>query len=460
MQPRSGPAGGPQLWEGLVSGLAHDGRGVIRLNDGVAFVEAVLPDERVRVRLQQRSRRRLEAELQERLSAADVRCRPACILADVCGGCSLQHLQIAAQRSWKREKLMETLQRLGGLTDLSGRVPPTLHGGEGLGYRNRAILPLERTEAGRLRAGYYRKGSHRIVNLNHCPVLDPRLDGLIAPLKQELEASGWPVDRHLSGGGGLRHLALRIGHHSGEILITLVSSGLALPGLSERAEQWLRRWPEVVGVGLNVQDRPSNVLMGADTVSVAGRPVLEERFAGLTYSIGPDCFFQVNTPMAERVVPLLLQALPELPGGRLVDAYCGIGTYSLPLAAAGWQVHGLELAASTLALAEVNARRNRLEGRTRFSAGAVRDLLAEAIHGADALLLDPPRKGLEAGVLTVILAAPPATLLYLSCDPATLARDLASLCGEGGPYRLEQAQPLDFFPQTSHLETLVTLRRV
>ena len=463
MQPRSGgrssPPQGPEgLVSGLVSGLAHDGRGVIRLDQAVVFVEEVLPGERVRLQLLHAGSRRPQAKLLERLSSSVDRCRPACILADRCGGCSLQHLAVHAQRLWKRQKVIDSLERIAHLTDLADRVAPTLGGG-GLGYRNRAILPLERTADGRLRTGFYRKGSHRIVNLNRCPVLDPRLDGLIAPIKQDLEATGWPVDRHLSRGGGLRHLALRIGHHSGEVLITLVSSRGDLPGLEQLAQRWLKRWPAVVGVCLNLQERPTNVLFGPQTSCLAGRDHLEDLFAGLNYRIGADSFFQVNTPMAEQVVPLMLAALAHQGSGNLVDAYCGIGTYGLPLAAAGWRVLGLELAATAVALAATNARLNGLADRTRFCAGAVSELLAAALGSADALVLDPPRKGLEPGVIEAILAMPPATLLYLSCDPATLARDLARLCGEGLPYQLLQVQPLDFFPQTSHVECLAVLRR-
>lgn len=448
-----------QRLELSVSGLSHDGQGVVRHGDQVLFVAGALPGETVRLRLQHRARRHWLAELEAVLEPSPQRRRPACILAERCGGCSVQHWQDNAQRDWKRSKVIETLQRIGRLPDLEARVAGTIAGAP-LAYRNRAILPLERRADGSLRLGYYRRGSHSIVNLNHCPVLDPRLDALIAPLKHDLEHSGWPVDRHLSAGGGLRHLALRIGHHSGQLLLTLVSSHADLPGLQAIAERWLQRWPELVGVCLNIQDQPTNTLMGPRTIVIAGRDAVQERFAGLDFSIGADTFFQVNTPQAEAVVPLLLQALEDQPPGRLIDAYCGIGTYGLPLAAAGWQVLGLELTAASVAMARRNANANGLEQRCRFEAGPVAELLLAELPGCAALFVDPPRKGLEPRALQAVLAQPPATLLYLSCDPATLARDLAALAGEGGPYRLEQVYPIDFFPQTSHIETLAVLRRL
>jgi 23S rRNA (uracil1939-C5)-methyltransferase len=458
-------AAGDQPWrigqelQAEVCGLSHDGQAVVRREGQVVFVPGALPGERVRLRLDHRARRHWTAELLELEQAAAERRRPPCILAERCGGCSVQHLEEEAQRRWKRQKVVDALQRIGRLAeDIEARVAPTLAAPAPFGYRNRAVLPLERRADGTLRAGYYRTGSHRIVNLNHCPVLDPRLDALIAPLKKDLEASGWPVDRHLQAGGGLRHLALRLGARSGELLVTLVSSHPQLPGLEAMAERWLRRWEPLVGVCLNIQDQPSNTLLGPSTAVVAGRGRLRERFAGLELEVGADTFFQVNTAQAEAVVPLLLAALAGQPPALLIDAYCGIGTYSLPLAAAGWRVLGMERGAAAVELARANAAGNGLEGSCRFIEGPVATLLGDVLHTGQALLVDPPRRGLEPAVLDAIKAAPPATLLYLSCDPATLARDLAGLASAQGPYRLESVQPLDFFPQTSHVECLAVLR--
>ncbi|MGB5136389.1 MAG: 23S rRNA (uracil(1939)-C(5))-methyltransferase RlmD [Prochlorococcaceae cyanobacterium] len=449
---------GGQL-EAVVCGLSHDGKGVVRHGGEVVFVPGALPGERVKLKLEHRSRNHWTASRTALLKASPERRAPPCVLAERCGGCSIQHLDDVAQQRWKRQKVIDALRRIGRLgADCEDLVAPTLAAGDGLGYRNRAVLPLERGDDGSLLAGYYEPASHRIVDLNHCPVLDPRLDALIAPLKHDLERSGWPVDRHLQAGGGLRHLALRLGVRSGEQLVTLISSHAQLPGLEELACRWLQRWPELVGVCLNLQPEPTNTLLGPTTVEVAGRGWVLERFAGLAFEVGADTFFQVNTAQAERVVSLLQAALTGHGEGLLIDAYCGIGTYGLPLAAAGWQVLGIERGAAAVALARRNACRNGLTDACQFQEGPVAHLLAEAIAHCLALFVDPPRKGLEPAALATIRAQPPATLLYLSCDPATLARDLSQLAGAEGPYRLESVQPIDFFPQTSHVECLAVLR--
>jgi 23S rRNA (uracil1939-C5)-methyltransferase len=440
-----------------IEDLTHEGAGLGRLDGQVVLVEGALPGDRVRVRLTHQARRHAVGKLEALVDPSPDRRRPPCILADHCGGCTLQALEDPAQQSWKQRMVETTLQRLGGIT-----LPPQplIPAPAALGYRNRAVIPLERDREGKLRAGYYRRGSHQIVNMNRCPVLDPRLDAMIAPLKTDLEASGWPVDRHGGAGrtgAGLRHLALRIGRRSGERLLTLVASHDDLPGLSSLANAWLARWPELVGVTLNLQPAPDNRLFGDRNITVAGRPWLLESFAGVELRIGPDTFFQVCSEQAERVVDLLREALGP-PVGRIVEGYCGIGTFSLPLARMGWHLWGLESHGATVELAQANALGNGLHHHCTFEEGDVAALLDQALaQGAAAVLLDPPRKGLKETVVASLRRHRPPLLLYLSCDPATLARDLALLTAPAG-YRLVSLQPLDFFPNTSHVETLAVLR--
>ena len=437
-----------------ITGLSHDGLGVARFGSQVVFVPGALPGETARIRFSVKAKRHWLAELEQLVVRSGDRQKPPCILADHCGGCSLQHLVDPAQALWKTQKVQDAIARIAHLPLAS---EPILATEQTLGYRNRAIIPLEREDSGRVRAGYYRRGSHQIVNMNRCPVLDPRIDSLIAPLKADLEATAWPVDVDLQAEGGLRHLALRVGANTGEVLITLVSSHAQLEGLALLAAQWMARWPQLVGVCLNLQPKPTNTLLGEETRVIAGRNWLLESFCGLDYRISADTFFQVNTAQAERVVPLVLQALASMPTGALVDAYCGIGTYTLPLAAKGWTVHGIELSAEAVKQAKVNAEINNLTGRATFEAGVVSRCLPEHLIHCDGLFLDPPRKGLDRFVVEAILLRPPQTLIYLSCDPATLARDLALLTAEA--FQLESLQPIDFFPQTTHVETLAVLRR-
>ena len=439
--------------EVLVTGLGHEGQGVGRWMETAVFIPGALPGETVQARVRRCAKRHLEADLLEVSQASPEREKPPCILAERCGGCSLQHCSSAMQLELKRDLVQQSLSRL---AKLETSVEAVWGCEQGFGYRNRALIPLERAEDGRLRAGYYRRGSHKIVNLNHCPVLDPRIDALIEPIKKDLEKTGWPVDVNLSAKGGLRHLALRVGSATGEILITLVSSHRQLKGLESLAQRWMERWPEVVGVGLNVQPKASNVVMGPETDLIAGRAWLLEIFDGIELRIAADTFFQVNTAQAQRLVEPLRQFFAAGKSATVIDAYSGIGTYSLPLARSGLKVLGLEVHPLSVRQATANAERNGIT-TAFFEQADVAAVLAERLKMTGSLLVDPPRKGLSAEALGAILDGTPDRLAYISCNPSTLARDLQQLCGEEGGYRLETVQPVDFFPQTSHVETLALL---
>lgn len=438
--------------------LDRDGKGLASWNNWILVIPDLLPGERARVQFQQRQRSRWIARTVDLLSASENRRKPPCMLANQCGGCTLQSLEESAQTRWKQQMLQQTMARVGGI---STDPRPVLHDSARLlGYRNRALIPLRRDDNGALKGGYFRPRSHRIVNMNQCPVLDPRLDCLIQPIKADLDATGWPADHDLHHGGGLRHLGLRVGHHTGDVLITLISSHRNLPGLRALAEQWLARWSEVKGVTLNLQPKPSNLILGAETDCVAGSDTIAETFCGLALRLGSTTFFQVNTPQAERIVSTLAAWLSSQTfDGHVIDAYSGIGTISLPLAQSGLRVVGLELHQASVDQARISAMQNNLSDRCDFVAGDVLDSLERNLPGAGALVLDPPRRGLDAKVVDLILSDPPPLLAYLSCDPATQARDLKLLLDPNGPYTLDDCQPVDFFPQTTHLESLALLKR-
>ena len=244
-------------------------------------------------------------------------------------------------------------------------------------------------------------------------------------------------------------------------MITLISSHAELPGLEELAQSWVQRWPAVKGVCLNLQPKANNLVLGRATHCLAGVPTIEEQFCGIKLSLSSTTFVQVNTPQAERIVQRLCDWLEiQCPGGSVVDAYCGVGTISLPLAKRGFHVQGLELNPDSVEQARINAMHNGLSSHCSFNAGDVADLLASQLSDCQALVLDPPRRGIDPRVVSIILDQPPAALAYLSCDPATQARDLKALLSPSGHYELEMLQPVDFFPQTTHLESLALLKRV
>ena len=434
-----------------IKDLALDGTGLAQHDGKLVFVSGALPAETATVRITGQGRGKLHAEISELTCSSPDRRDPVCILAGKCGGCSLLHWQDQAQSQWKQQQLQNTLRRVGRLECL---VEPIRSTQAVLGYRNRAIIPVQERDNA-LKAGFFQRGSHQVVNMNHCPVLDPRLDALIEPLKADLQAAVWPIYNEDTQKGLLRQLVLRAGVSSGELLLGVVVRDDQFQGAQELAEQWMQRWPELVGVVLNVQPKPGNTLLGPKERLLAGRPWLMESFAGRRFQIGLGTFFQVHHQQAEALVDALRSELQLQSGEVLVDAYCGVGTLGLPLIQEGVRLIGIEQSRESIERAQCNALLNGLED-TDFHAGSVERRLQEFLPFTDVLLLDPPRKGLDARVCEAIREQPPARMAYVSCNPATLARDLALLCADQR-FELTKVVPFDFFPQTTHIEAMAIL---
>ena len=454
-----------QILEIEISDLNSDGEGVGRWRERVVFAPDTAPGDRIRVRLTQVKPTFAFGKCLQIIQPSPNRVRPACIVADKCGGCQWQVVSYPAQLKAKQHQVEAALQRIGGVTPSSPGDPtsvvidPILAAPNPLAYRNKATYPLALSNQGKVQAGYYRKGTHQIVNLNQCPVQDDRLNPLLAGVKQDIQQQGWRVYDEKTRQGCLRHISLRVGRRSGQILLTLVSAQRRIQNLEPQAQRWLTEYPGLVGVALNYNPRHTNTVFGSETTCIVGQGYLEEQFAGLQFRIQPTTFFQIFTEQAERLLSVILEELALNESENIVDAYCGIGAMTLPLAKYARHCIGLEVYPKSVEQAQLNAELNGLTNVT-FQIGAVEALLPsvpQLLPGRlDIVLLDPPRKGCAPAVIDSLLALHPPRIVYVSCNPATLARDLKRLCDEGG-YQLKRVQPVDFFPQTSHVECVAFL---
>jgi len=442
-----------QLIEIDITDLSDSGDGVGRWGDRVVFVPDCAPGDRALVRLVRVKPKYAHGLLQQVLAPSAARIRASCIVADKCGGCQWQHIDYEYQLQAKHHQVVQALERIGGFS--SPPVQPVLTAPSSLGYRNKATYPLSTSATGRVQAGYYQRGSHTLINLNACPVQDSRLNPLLAEVKQDIQRQSWKIYDERLHKGQVRHLALRIGRRTGEMLLTLVVKD-EIPGLAAQAQQWLDRYPGLVGVSVNYNPERTNVIFGAHTRCVAGQPYLLEHFAGLQFQVRPDTFFQVYTESAEALLELIKQQLNLQGDEVLLDAYCGIGTLTLPLAKQVQQAIGLEVQLAAVQQARLNAQHNGITNAT-FQAGPVEELLPQLKLAANIVLLDPPRQGCEPTVIETLLHSAPERIVYVSCKPATLARDL-KLLYQGG-YHLTMVQPADFFPQTAHVECAAFLER-
>jgi 23S rRNA (uracil1939-C5)-methyltransferase len=443
------------LVEVSITDLNDTGEGVGRLGGRVIFVPDTVTGDRALVRLVHVKPNYANGKLHQLLDPSPHRIRPHCIVADKCGGCQWQHIAPEYQQVAKHNLVVQALERIGGFTNPP--VAPILTADSSLAYRNKATYPLKRSATGQVQAGYYQKGSHQLINLNQCPVQDSRLNPLLVEIKQDIEQLGWSVYDEHRHQGRLRHLSLRIGRRTGEMLLTLVSTDWNLKNLEVQAQKWLTRYPKLVGVCVNRNPNRTNAIFGDETRCIAGQPYLREEFGGLQFQLRSETFFQVNTSSAEALLDVIVEQLALQGDEVLVDAYCGIGTFTLPLAQRLRQAIGLEVQPTSVEQAQLNAQLNGIDN-VIFKAGAVETLLPQLGIAPDVVLLDPPRKGCDRTVIETLLQTKPGRIVYVSCKPATLARDLKLLC-QTGNYQLTHIQPADFFPQTSHVECAAFLVR-
>ncbi len=437
-----------------ITDVSHSGDGVGKLQGKTIFVPDTVTGDRILLRLTHVKKQYAHGKLQQIISPSPHRVRPSCIVADKCGGCQWQHIAPDYQLHIKQNQVIQALKRIGGFEQPP--VLPILSSTEILGYRNKATYPLGRSSTGNVQAGYYQRYTHQIVNLNQCPIQDSRLNPILAEVKKDLQQQGWAIYNEKTGQGKLRHLALRIGKQTGEILLTLISTSKKISNLEQQAQIWLERYPALVGVSLNYNPHKGNKIFGQETVNISGRPYLTETFAQLDFQLKPDTFFQVNTQAAEMLLEFLLEKLPLTGTETLIDAYCGVGTFTLPLAQKVNQAVGIEINSNSLQQAQTNAKINSINN-VEFHQGTVEKVLPLLNLYPDLILLDPPRKGCDNSVIESLRKIKSPLIIYISCQPSTLARDLEKLCQQD-LYQLLWVQPADFFSQTAHVESLALIR--
>ncbi len=434
--------------------LTHSGDGVGKLDGKAVFVPNTVTGDRILARLTHVKKQYAYAKLQEIISPSPHRVRPSCIVADKCGGCQWQHISPDFQLTAKENQVIQALKRLGGFDNPP--VLPILSSPDLLGYRNKATYPLKRSTTGDVQAGYYRRNSHQIINLNQCPIQDPRLNPILADIKQDIQTQGWSIYNENTGKGKLRHLGLRIGKKTGEILLTLVSTSKNISDFQQQGEVWLQRYPSLVGVVVNYNPYPGNKIFGEATFNYVGRPYLTESFGQLNFQLSSDTFFQINTEAAEILLNILLKELSLTGEETLVDAYCGVGTFTLPLAKKVAKAVGIESNKNSIEQAETNAKINGIKN-VKFYAETVEKVLPSLNLFPDIVVIDPPRKGCDIRVIETLRQIVPPLIIYISCQPSTLARDLEKLCQQE-LYKVQWIQPIDFFPQTAHVESMALIR--
>jgi 23S rRNA (uracil1939-C5)-methyltransferase len=438
-----------------VDRLTYGGQGIGRAGALAVFVDDAAPDEDVLVRVRRTYRRHVEASVVAIEHASVDRITPRCRhVAEGCGGCTWQHVSYAAQRAAKTDAVRDSLVRLGGLRDVE--VRPIIPAPAEHGYRNKMEFAFH--PVGSL--GLHPRGAwYDILRLQECLIGPPLAVPIVQAAQQFVEQHGVSLYHPRTREGLLRELVVRSSRATGEVLLGLVTTPGEFPQAEAMANHLAAVDPAIVGIVRSIRSSPEGMAPLTDTRPIRGRDHITERAAGLSFRIYLDTFFQTNTVQAERLVELVRELAGDVHGADVVDVYCGVGLFSLALAAVGGRVTGVEIVESAVAAARDNARANQLDGLT-FHAGDARKVLAEVLPAGRSprvLVLDPPRAGAGGKVMRRIARATPERIIYVSCNPTTLARDLVELHPFG--YRVAAVQPIDLFPQTYHVETVVALDR-
>ncbi len=439
-----------------IDGYSSQGEGVGRLEGMAVFVPGALRGERLRIALTKVEKRHAWARIVEVLDPSPARQTPDCPCYKLCGGCSLRHMDYAEELGLKRQRVDDALERIGGL-DL--RVS-AMHGAKDpFRYRNKAVFPVSAGPRGEVNVGFFRARSHQVVDVPSCLLQSPAADKAGRIVRRWMLR--WKVSAYdeSSRTGLVRHVFVRT-NRRGEALICVVVNGTRLPHEAELVDALRKGCPKAVGILLNTNDRDTNVILGQKYRTLWGQDWIEDRLCGLSFRLSVPSFFQVNRDQAELLYNRAV-AFAGLTGEELVvDLYCGTGTISLAMARHAKQVIGAEIVAPAVENAWENARLNGFSNAEFLCADAgeaARELARRGLR-PDVICVDPPRKGISLEVIEAVVEMAPERVVYVSCNPATLARDL-KLMGERG-YRAVEAEAVDLFPRTGHVETVVLLSRL
>lgn len=432
-----------------ITGVTSEGQGVGR-SEGVAFfVPFALPGETVKAHIIKVEKKYCIAKITDLLKPSPHRVTPLCEAYEKCGGCALMHMDYAEQLKTKTQIVKDCLERLGGFAGVE--VQPTIGMDDPRRYRNKGSFPIGMID-GTAVFGFYAERSHRLIPLFDCPIEDARITALARTVTEWANRNHVRVYDETTGKGCLRACVIRV-TTTGERMAAVVTKG-ELP-----AKDSLIKMLDVESLYHNRNDRNTNVLFGDRFTLLKGKPQITEQQGDLRFAVSPQSFLQVNPEQTRKLYDTAIRLLNPQPDQTIADVYCGIGTISLAIAKHAGKVVGIECVPEAIEDAKKNAESNGISNAA-FLCGLAEDVLPELVRKGmrpDAIVIDPPRKGCEEQVLSAIAESGVDRVVYVSCNPATLARDAKILASFG--FRIENVQPVDMFPHTQHVETAALMIR-
>lgn len=440
-----------------IEDLTHDGNGVAKIDGYPLFIQGALPGETAEIHVMKTLKNYGFAKVVNILEKSPDRVEAPCVYFSQCGGCQLQHLSYEGQLKWKQNMVANVMKRLG---KIDAPVLPVKGMEEPWHYRNKSQIPFAQNEESQIVAGFYKTKSHSIVDMERCLIQTGEADVVMADLKRELEILGVRPYDEKSHQGMLRHVVVRKGRATGEVMVVLVTKSKKFLQASAAIEKIRALIPNVTSIVQNVNGEKTNVIFGNDTFTLWGKDTIEDTIGNVRFEISARSFYQVNPVQTEVLYKQALDYAQLTGDERVIDAYCGIGSISLFLAQKAGHVMGVEIVEQAIEDAKRNAALNGFTN-TYFEAGPAEEVIPRWYKEgkeADVLVVDPPRKGCDEALLNTIIEQKPKRVVYVSCNPATLARDLRIL--EDGGYKTKEVQPVDMFPHTTHCEAVAWLELI
>ncbi len=444
-----------QIEEAEITAMSSDGNGIAKIDGMVVFVPYTAVGDKLKIRIVKVQKNYSFGIIEEILEPSPDRVDDNCPVYKKCGGCAFRHISYEAELRHKAEFVQSNLRRLGGLDPVMLPITPSPLV---QGYRNKAQYPIREYD-GKIEAGFFAKRSHRVISCASCDLQPTFFEQILEYTKQFLEEYHISAYDEQTGKGKVRHLYIRCGEVSGEVMVCLVVNSERLPHAAEYVEGLLKVCPQVVSVVLNINREQNNVILGQKCITLYGKDTIEDTLCDVRFELSPLSFYQVNRQAAEKLYRLAAEMAQFEGNELLIDLYCGAGTIGLSMASKVRELIGVEIVPDAVENAKENAKRCGVENARFICADAkeaAAQLAAENLH-PDVIVVDPPRKGCDLEVLQAIAAMAPKRLVMISCNSASLARDCKELEALG--YHLEKAAPVDLFPRTTHVETVVLLGR-
>lgn len=439
----------------MITGISSEGFGIGRVEGFCIFVPNAIDGDWIIARIVKVLKKFAFAKIEDILSPSPHRISSACHVFQQCGGCSFQQMQYDKECQVKQQRVIDAFQRIGHITT---EVSPIIAADNPDFYRNKAQYPVQK-EKGGIKIGFYAPHSHRIIDNSQCRLQPIVFSQILALCRTWIEQENITCYDEKNGRGLIRHIYLRCGMATGEIMVCFVVNGNNLPGQEKLIPTLTGAFPTIKSIVLNCNSANTNVILGKTCKTLWGQPYITDILCGCKFRISPLTFYQVNHAQAEKLYRLAASYAGLTGTQTVLDLYCGAGTIGLTTAKHAKQVIGVEIIPQAIADAKINAELNGITNAEFLcgDAAAAAKSLEERKIFPDVVLLDPPRKGCDSSLIATIVRMSPPKVVYVSCDPATLARDLAQFAEQG--YQIDKATPVDMFPRTPHVETVVLLKK-